>query len=170
MKPQTYLRLALLFPYLLWAMVLPLIRVYGGDLNPLMSTIPRLLFLLPSLYVIGIIFWFVPYTLLAVALLLWSIKRQTKAILIVFASSPLLLTALMLLEINLLSLATQNVTYSSANSNVGDLMALNQVVIFASLVIGYFCVAIGFALYRFLQSLHILRESGAEVQPILKEA
>lgn len=172
MKSQTYLRLALLLPYLLWAILLPLTQVWGGNENPSLpdETILRLLALLPYLYVMGVIFWFIPYTLLALSLLLWSIKRQAKTILVVFASSPLMLTVLMLVEINLLSIATQDVTYSFGDSSVRDLMALNQVVIFASLIVGYLCVAIGFIVYKIFQALNILKETQAYVEPGMKEA
>ena len=172
MKPLVYLRLALLFPYVLWVILLLLMRVLPGmdsSLTLEASAISRSLEMLPMLYVLGILFWFVPYTLLALTLVMWSRQKQAHRIVRVFALSPIMLTALMLLEINVLSVAFDDPALGAPVSGFSDLMSLNLLAVLLTLGAGYFCVALGFGLYKLLQRLNILRASAALVEPAMIE-
>lgn len=172
MKPQTYLRLALLLPYLLWGFALLLMQGYGGRENP--SPLDRIIPLdfswILSLYVIGAFFWFLPYTLLALGLLVWSIHKKIRTIMQVFAISPLVLTVLIVIEINLLSIVTQDSSSSLSASNFTNLLALNGLAVALTIAAGYLCVGIGFGLYKLLKSINVIKESETGPQPIATEA
>jgi hypothetical protein len=169
MKPQVFLRFSLLLPYLLWGiMLLVVLADRGSEAGETTGFFGA--GLLASMYVIGIIFWFLPYTLLALGLVIWSLKKQPKTILRVFALSPLLLTVLILLEINLLSLVSEDPAALVSQSNLRDLMSLNLLAIGLTLGAGYLCVGLGFGLYKLLQRLNIFRETDMEAQPLLSEA
>ncbi|HSL44732.1 MAG TPA: hypothetical protein VK897_14945 [Anaerolineales bacterium] len=124
---------------------------------------------LAAIYLIGIFFWFVPSTLLALGLLVWSINKQVKTIVRVFALSPFILTALILLEVNLLSIVTDPAAFSS-RANVRDLMSINLLTIGFTLGTGYFFVALGFGIHRLFQRLNLIKEAGVENQPVLTQA
>jgi hypothetical protein len=172
MKAQTYLRLSLLLPYLLWGLALLLMQGYGGSENP--SPIDRIIPLdfswILSLYVIGAFFWFLPYTLLALGLLVWSIHRKIRTIMQVFAVSPLILTVLIMIEINLLSILTQDSSSSLSPSNFTNLLALNGLALGLTIAAGYLCVGIGFGLYKILMSTNVIKESETESQMVATEA
>ena len=92
MKSQTYFRLALFLPYILWgicALILVLFGALDGEWMDQAESILLVLGWVVSIYAFGILFWFIPYTLLAVALWIWSIHKQAQTILRVFAASPL---------------------------------------------------------------------------------
>ena len=173
MKPQSFLRLSLLLPYLLWAFMVLLTYVEGpsqessilGDATEFVNVG----FLLAAIYLIGIFFWFVPYTLLALGLLVWSINKQVKTIVRVFALSPFILTALILLEVNLLYIVTDPAAFSS-RANVRDLMSINLLAIGFTQGAGYFFVALGFGISKLFQRLKLIKEAGVENQPVWTQA
>ena len=68
MKPRTYFRLALLFPYLLWGICALIIFL----LSSLEFRVLDWLLIPFMIYVLGIILWLVPYTVLAVGMWIWS--------------------------------------------------------------------------------------------------
>jgi len=130
MKPQIYLRLSLLLPYLLWGIALLLVQ----------------------------------------GLLMWSVNRQVNILRKVFAASPFILTVLILIEINLLSVATQDPSFYSSLADFKDLMALNGRAVVLTLAGGYLCVGIAFGLYKLLQHLKVIKENNPELQPVATEA
>ena len=172
MKPQTYLRSSLLLPYVLWAVMALLASIQGfsGDTSLLGETVEFLnVGFLAALFLVGIFLWFVPYTLLALGLLLWSRNKEVKTIVRVFASSPVMLTILILLEVNILSVVLEDPGVTLTVSHLKDLMSLNLLAIGLTLGAGYFCVVVGFGLYVLLQKLRVLKEPGTEIQPVIHE-
>ena len=173
MKPQTYLRLSLLLPYLLWAIMFSLTQLQegSGESSPPGGATEFLnLGWLTAVYLVGIFLWFLPYTVLALGLFVWSRNRQANAIVRVFALAPLLLAALILLEINILSIISGGLDSYLSGSGLQELMALNGLAIVFTLVAGYFCVGIGFGLYKLLQSLKIIKEAETKPRPVAAEA
>jgi hypothetical protein len=173
MKPQFFLRLSLLLPYVLWAIMVLLSYIPGfGQETSLLGDTTEFLNIgfLAALFLVGILFWFLPYTLLAFGLWIWSRNNQVRTILQVFAISPLLLTALILLEVNILSIVLGDPAVFLSASNLRDLMSLNLVAIGLTLGAGYFCVAIGYGIYKLFQYLHIFKEAETAIQPVIHEA
>jgi hypothetical protein len=169
MKPQTYLRLSLLLPYILWGIALLLVSVFGGfDASPVddKMTIPLLFGWLASFYLVGIIFWFIPYTLLAAGLLVWSVNRQARTVLRVFAASPLLLAILIIIEINVLTFDADSISFLPSAPDFENFMAFNGLAAAITLVAGYFCVGITFGIYRILQRLDLIQETRAEIMSV----
>ncbi len=81
MKAKTYARLALLIPLLLWVILL-LVELLITAVVPadLMSDGPNTFFGLLTIllfsYVLGILFWLIPYLILSITLLLLSFKSR----------------------------------------------------------------------------------------------
>lgn len=172
MKPQTYLRFSLLLPYALWAVMVLLTYIQGfrADTSLLGEATEFFnLGFIAAIYLVGILFWFLPYTLLALGMLVWSINKQVKTIVRVFALSPFILTALILLEVNLLSMVADPMSFTS-QADVQDLMSLNVLAVGFTLGAGYFFVAVGFGIYRLFQRLNLIKEAGMENQPVLTQA
>lgn len=158
MRPQTYFRLALLLPYILWGFCVLIVALFGAIDDQWMdreTTILHLFEWIASVYMIGILFWFIPYTLLAIALWIWSLHRQTQTILRVFAASPLILAVLIIVEISIFAFDPESFSAAANFENFGSLTALTGLI---TLVAGYTCVGIGFGLYKLLQRLGIIRE------------
>jgi hypothetical protein len=167
-KPQTYIRLSLLLPYVLWAILFLLALLQEGSGEGRTNFLG--LEFITSIYLAGIFFWFIPYTLLALGLLIWSRHRPEKTILRVFAFSPLMLAVLILLEINLLSIITGGLDTYLSGQGFQNFVALNGLAVVFSLLAGYLCVGFGFALYKTLQSLKIIKEAQLAATPNTTEA
>jgi len=101
---------------------------------------------------------------------MWSVNRQVNILRKVFAASPFILTVLILIEINLLSVATQDLSFYSSLADFKDLMALNGRAVVLTLAGGYLCVGIAFGLYKLLQHLKVIKENNPELQPVATEA
>jgi len=69
MKPLTYFRLALSFPYILWG-ICALIFLFVSKLE--ISGNWNIVLMPLLFYVFGIILWFIPYTALAIGMWIWS--------------------------------------------------------------------------------------------------
>jgi hypothetical protein len=158
-KPQTLLRSFLLIPYLAWGVSLLFAYLVSGSVGNL-STSNALFDALAgvtSFYAIGIILWGIPYTILALGLLLWSIKKSTSTIFKVFAFSPFLLSTLMVIEFALISfwpLQTQSLGDSK------DFLSSMLVAILPSLIYGYGFVGAGSILYKFAKHLNFINIEG----------
>lgn len=169
MKSQTFFRLALFLPYVLWGICALIVAILGAVDSEWMdreATIVLLLGWIASIYMIGILFWFIPYTLLAIALWIWSIHRQTGTILRVFVASPLILAVLIILEINIFTFDPESITYFSSSVDSASFWAFNGLAALITLVAGYICVGIGFGLYKLLQRLEIIREPRPELHGV----
>lgn len=166
MKPQTYLRLSLLLPYVVWIVLILLTLILGGiDEGSLLGQTTTFLGVwIVSVYLIGILFWLIPYTLLSIGLLLWSREKQANTIVRIFALSPLLLTLLILLELNIFSIAAGSISSYLSPPNFENMMALNGLTVIFTLAAGSLCVAIGFGIYRLLQRLRIIGERETELE------
>jgi hypothetical protein len=111
-KSQNLLRLLLLTPYVAWGMAVLFSRlVYGPAKNPnTPNAILNALAGASTVYAVGIILWGIPYTLLALGLLIWSRKKSASVIYKVFLFSPVLLSLLMAVEAALVSFSPQQST------------------------------------------------------------
>ena len=156
MKPRTYFRLALMFPYLLWGICASGLFL----LTSLESTALDFLLLLFMIYVLGIILWLVPYTLLAVGMWIWSTNKSTAALYKLAVIAPVLLVALMLIESALMSLPAKNIAELTMDS-------LEQAVTLGafSLLFGYLCVGATLGMYKFLQAKGLVAQEKPSLLP-----
>jgi uncharacterized membrane protein HdeD (DUF308 family) len=157
MKPLTYFRLALLFPYVLWG-ICAIIFLLVSNLE-----IPENwnIVLMPLLfYVFGIILWFVPYTALAIGLWLWSRNKSTKPLSKSALLAPILLAILVSLEAILVTLPADSVSEFMA-----DATSQSALVGVFSLIFGYLCVGIAAGVYKFLRSRHLIAEESPAQTP-----
>jgi hypothetical protein len=148
MKPRTYFRLALLFPYILWGIcALVVFLVTSQETSPAMDIV-----LMPLMfYVFGIILWLVPYTVLAVGMWIWSRSKSTTALYRLALIAPVLLFVLMLIEVVLVSLPIDSMTELTE-----ELLGQSALVGGFSLVFGYLCVGIALGVYKFLQARNFI--------------
>ena len=159
MKPLTYFRLALLFPYLLWC----ILAVLSSLLTSLeyTSTAWEYMLLPLMIYVLGVIFWVAPYTILAVGMWIWSRKKSTEALRKLALLAPVLLAVLMVIESTLMSLP-----YESMTELVTDILKQGLLWGGFSLLFGYLCVAAALGMFKFLQSKGFVVE---EKPPLIPE-
>jgi len=160
MKPRTYFGLALLFPYILWGMCALIIAILSA-----VQEVPETwnIVLMPLVfYTFGIILWFVPYTLLAIGMWMWSRNKSTAVLYKLALLAPILLFALMLLEVVLVSLPTSGVI-DLTNGLPGQLALVGGF----SLVFGYLSVGIALGVFKFIQSRHRIAE---EIPAAVSEA
>jgi hypothetical protein len=150
MKPRNFFRLALLFPYILWVILLLVNLIFSS----LKSAEAWDMAILPvTFYVIGIIVWFFPYTILAIGLWIGSRNKSVKTLYRLALTAPFMLFALMLLEVV--------IVYQPVN-NMAELMEEipSQAALLGgfSLVFGYLCVGIALGIFRFLQAKKLILE------------
>jgi hypothetical protein len=111
-----------------------------------------------AVYAIGIILWGIPYTLLAIGLLIWSLKKSAPRIAKVFLFSPILLSILLAAETALITLPSNEILATTPDeflSYAGLLAAL-------ALIFGYALILFAFGIYKALNALHLIQ---AETEP-----
>jgi hypothetical protein len=151
MKPRTYFGLALLFPYILWVISALIVAIMSAvqEVPETWNTV-----LMPIVfYAFGIILWFVPYTLLAIGMWIWSRNKSTTTLYKLALLAPILLSALMLIEVVLVSLPADSMAELAK-----DLLSQSALVGGFSLVFGYLCVGVAMGVFKFLQSKHRIAE------------
>ena len=150
MRSRTFFGFALLFPYILWGICALIFFLVSSQEIPEAWNVA----LMPiSFYTFGIILWFIPYTILAVGMWIWSKNKSTTALYKLAILAPLLFLALMLVEVILVSLPADSMA-----ELVKDLLGQSAVVGVFSLVFGYLCVGIAMGLYKFLLAKNIIKE------------
>jgi hypothetical protein len=165
MKLTTYLRLSLLIPFLVWGVCL-LFFILLGVLEPAGSEIMGsnivlgLLFWMILFYVFGIVGWFLPYGLLSLILLILSFRNRAQVLIKVFALSPLFMTILIVILVNLWSIGSENWDMFSYNpsENLENFFGSTLWFALLTLVWGYLCVGIGYELYKFLQRRGLIKD------------
>ncbi len=165
MKTKTYLRLSLLIPFLIWVFCLAIFIIWS-KLFPNSSGMDGSegildIILLPLMfYVFGIIGWLLPYLLLASILFIWSFRSESEVLMKVFALSPLVMTILVLIVVNVLSIGDGGWSLSSPNPTVNASYILGSNALFGLLTLlwGYICVGIGYGIYRILQWQGFMKE------------
>lgn len=154
MKPRTYFSLALLFPYILWVICALIAYMLSGQET---STGWDLLLMPVFFYAIGILLWFIPYTLLAIGLWLWSRNKTVKTLYRLALTAPLLLFVFMLIELALVSLPVDSITELT-----GELPGQAALLGGFSLVFGYLCVGVVLGIFKFLQARKLIVEETPE--------
>ena len=126
-KPKTFLLSLLLLPYLAWVvaavfsliLIWPLIYTIGILVSFLTEDIPILgkslgvLYSFILVYVFGIVYWGVPYTLFAIGFFLWSKNKSSKKTYSTLLYSPLLLAFIPvvgLMSLGLFSIASGKIS------------------------------------------------------------
>jgi hypothetical protein len=161
MKPQTYFRIALLIPYILWGIGLLVMLALSAMENELSETWNFILMPI-AFYTIGIILWFLPYTILAIGLGIWSGNKSITALRNAALAAPFLFFVLMAIEIIIVNLPATDITQFS-NAIAEQSLAFGVF----SLLYGYVCVGIAFGIFKVLQGKNLLV---IEVPPSLPEA
>ncbi len=113
MKPRTYFVVALLFPYILWGMCALIVASLS-----LVQEMPETwnIVLMPIVfYAFGVILWFVPYTLLAIGMWIWSRNKSATALYKLSMLAPILLLPLMLIEAVLIALPAEPPHHTNNN-------------------------------------------------------
>ncbi len=145
MKPHTFFRAALFTPYILWGfcvlLLIPLTSI-PAELSESLN-----IFLIPAMfYTIGILLWFLPYTILTITLWIWSINKPITSLRQAALLSPIFLSFLMIGEAGLIYLLTNDIT--EFVESAFSIFAFFGVL---SLVFGYLCVGIAFGMHQLLQ-------------------
>ena len=158
-KPENLLRSLLLIPYVAW--VIALLFAYSTSALAENSYITNSFFDaivgVASFYTIGIFLWCIPYTILAVGLLLWSIKKSPSTIYKMFVFSPFLLSILMIFEIALVSFWPPQTT---SFEGIVEFLSSILVVVIPSLIFGYGLVGVSAILYKAIKHLSLIRTEG----------
>ena len=172
MKTKTYLRLSLLIPFFVW-IICVLFFLFWSTLEPggseAMGSSPITAVILWTIlfYLFGIIGWFLPYVLLSLILLIWSFRSRAQVLVKAFALSPVVMTILIVIMVNMLSLDGGNWEMFANNPAENFETFFGSNILFAILALfwGYICVGIGLGLYKFLQRRGFIKDE-ARVQPV----
>jgi hypothetical protein len=154
MKPVTYFHFALLLPYLLWGLSALVVAIAPQKTSSTWTTLLTPVYF----YAFGILLWFLPYTVLAVGLLIWSRNKQTNHLFKAALTAPLVLVVLMAVEAGLVSIPSESMSDFSS-------ILLGQAALLGgfSLVFGYLCVGFALGIYKFLRTRSLIREEAASL-------
>lgn len=172
MKTRTYLRLALLIPFLVWGICVLFFVIWSATDNsgPVTneSTILGMILWAILFYVFGIIGWFLPYLLLSIVLLVWSFRSRVQTLMKVFAWSPVVMAGLIVIFLSMISASTQDWDMFQSNplANSQNFFGSPLWFVLLTLVWGYICVGLGFGLYEILRRRGFIKdEATAESMP-----
>ena len=158
-KHQHLLRSLLLIPYFAWGITL--LFVYFVSASAQNSYTPNVFFDaltgVASFYTIGIVLWGIPYTILVLGLLLWSINKPAPIIYKVFAFSPFLLSILMAVEIALISFWPPQ---APSLGGLMDFLSYILVAVIPTLIFGYGFVGASSVLYKAARYLNFISING----------
>ena len=144
MKYRRLFGIALLFPYLFWV-----ISVLIANLFSTWNTL-----LVPILfYAFGAIFWFIPYTLLAIGMWLWSKNKSVASLRKLGLSAPIVFSGLMSIEYSIIIFAD-----NSSTTDWAGMMGFSALLNFSSLVFGYLFVGIALVVFNNLQAKNLIVE------------
>ena len=150
MKPRTYFGIALLFPYILWCICALVIFILSSqEISEPWNVVLTLFFF----YAFGILFWFIPYTILAVGIWLWSHNKSLTVLYKTAIVAPILLCALILVESTLLSLPVDSLAELLKKAAETSFLLGGF-----SLVFGYLCVGFALVVFKFLQAGNLIAE------------
>lgn len=158
MKPRTFFGLALLFPYILWGICALVLLLLSSQER---STTWNLVLMPITFYAFGVILWFIPYTVLAIGMLIWSRNKPTAALYKLAMLAPILLFVLMLIEAVLVSLPAESIAKLAR-----DIRDQSVLLGGFSLIFGYLCVGVAMGVYKYLRSKNLITE---EMLPSLSE-
>ena len=158
MKPRRLFGIALLFPYLFWGISLLIGNEFASlDLPDFWN------FLLTPImfYAVGALFWFIPYTLLAIGLWIWSINKSVVSLRKAGLLAPIYLSILVTIGYVIYSLISylpkngETVVYVEAGTAILGFIAL---LVASSLFFGYLFVGIGLTVYKLFLSKNLIVE------------
>lgn len=166
MKPQTFLRLSLLTPYLLWGMSAIVAMVVSSSNNTSFDAKPIIdtLLYIPMLYAFGIFIWGIPYTLLAAGLGLWSRGKPAQKMLGVFAWSPVMLAILISLEMIAFSINWNDLGagFSQNSTDFGaSILGMGALAI----VFGYLSIGVVAGIYKVFTLLNLIKNENEMAHP-----
>jgi len=154
-KPQNFLRSLLLIPYIAWGIALLFsslaYRPDGNTPNAFLDTFAGF----ASFFTIAIIGWGIPYTILAVGLFIWSIKKPTPVIYKAFLISPILLSILTIVEVVYITFSPLQTAPSLADFQ--DFLSYTLLAVILTLILGYIFVGLGVIIYKAMGRLNLLR-------------
>jgi hypothetical protein len=159
MNSKTLLRGILFLPYLAWLIAIPLANL---------PTTPMFSFAVVGVsgaYLVGIVFWGIPYTILVIGLLLWSGNKSAKEFDAVLPRSPLLMALLTVAELSVLYLyyaLTSQIRLSPFMDFLGFTWFLLLGVV-GSFIFGYAFFFLGKAIYRVFGNLRLIKEENESV-------
>ena len=163
MNTKTYARLSLLIPLLVWVLCLSLLILASAFLpDDLISGEPAtplaVAGMLIIFYVLGILFWFIPYLLVSIVLLILSFRSRVVVLKHAYALSPVAMAILIMIVVAI-SLSTSSdgtLRLSELASTYRDTLGASGLFGIITLICGYICVGLGFGIYKLLQYLGIV--------------
>jgi hypothetical protein len=176
MKTRTYARLTLLIPPGIWVIsVLLLFAAFGFFPDFLISDEPSApiasVELLILFYVIGIVYWIIPYLLLSLALLLISFIVTEKVLKVAYLLSPILMASMIMIVVTTTTIIPgvglllmdnptstfQDFVWTDALYVIVALYVILAVIVIYALIWGYICVGLGFGGYKLLQLFGMIK-------------
>lgn len=154
MKLRTYFGFALFLPFLLWLICLLIsLMASGADL----SSPPDTFFIPIAYYTVGIILWFIPYTILAIGLWNWSKNKETIEIRNAALATPFIFYLLLLGEAVLTFTVTNSMTdFASTMPEAALIIGV------LSLGFGYLCVGVGMGIFKLLQANNLIKNEAPQ--------
>jgi hypothetical protein len=176
MKTRTFAHLSLLIPPGIWVISL-LLLIAGFAFFPDFLTSSETpapvgaVELLILFYVIGIVYWVLPYLVLSLTLLLISFMVTEKVLKVAYLFSPILMTSMIMtvvvvttiipvvgsLLIDSLSSTFQDYSLTDALYVIVVLYAILELIAIVALIWGYICLGLGFVAYNLLQQFGMIK-------------
>jgi hypothetical protein len=151
MKSTTYARLVLLLPYLTLVESVGYFKVYEYEYEN-----AAVLQVINEFWNFFAFFWFIPYTILVIYLLIWSRRKTTEQIEYTYTLAPFMMMFVSIVSY-LAILITGSLFDQGFYKGLGGILIIAAIVaVPASIIFGYIFVGISFLGYKFLQKLNLI--------------
>jgi len=153
MKTKTFARLSLFLPNLV-LIESAFYFVYHKLDNKLLSVTQNFNYLWNFLA----IFWFIPYTILVIGLLIWSKEKSNKEIEAKFETSPFILIGTATATYMVVFLIGIAIDINSAATLFWGFLLLTVFSVIGSIILGFTFIIITHLLYKLLQTIKFIKD------------
>jgi hypothetical protein len=185
-KPITYFRLALLLPYLVAAILIPIAGSgfsaleFGpsGDasnIENMLTGFSQIASFISGIYLVGAIFWLIPYTILALILLVWISHKSSEQIIERIRTTPIHLSVLIPIYSFALAYFLKSgdslvpLPLPMGSNLFVSILALNVCAIPLALIVGNVFVSVSTWLYDIFRSWGIIVEDDINIPSAVQE-
>jgi hypothetical protein len=156
MKSITYARLTLLAPY--FVLTVSILGFISSYYHLKAGYFPNIGEIISSLILYTSLLWFVPYTVLTIGLLAWSIRKSFQQFQIAYIGSPILFAVLFSLFFIAIGATAPAMGGTDIMLEMAMVASVTVVLAIVIIIVGYLFVGISLLVYKALFELKIIRD------------
>jgi hypothetical protein len=156
MKSITYARLTLLAPYFI--LIVSILGFISSYYHLKAGYIPNIGEIISGLILYSAVLWFVPYTILTIGLLVWSIRKSFQQFQIAYIGSPILFSVLFSLFFVAIGATAPDMGETNIILEMAMVAFVTATLAILVIIVGYLLVGLSLLVYKVLFKLKVIRD------------